>query len=58
MIKTEQQSQLLLQQAKLNSRHSELLANQTELNTKYLQQNLVLEHHKIKSEKTFIYQRD
>lgn len=53
MIKTEQQSQLLLQQAKLNSRHSELLANQTELNTKYLQQNLVLEHHKIKSEKNF-----
>ncbi|WP_315789411.1 glycosyltransferase family 2 protein [Fischerella sp. JS2] len=53
MIKTEQHSQLLLEQVILNSRHSELLANQTELNTNYLQNSLILEHHTNNSEKNF-----
>ncbi|MCP6763202.1 MAG: glycosyltransferase family 2 protein [Fischerella sp. CENA71] len=53
MIKVKEQSELTLNQTKLNSRHLELLANQTELNTKYIQPQLISNYHQAKYEKKF-----
>ncbi len=53
MIKAKEQSQLIVNQTKLNSRHSDLLANQTELNNEYLQPQLILNYNHVNHEKTF-----
>ncbi|RAM51850.1 MAG: glycosyltransferase family 2 protein [Hapalosiphonaceae cyanobacterium JJU2] len=53
MIKAKEQSQLILEQKKLNSRHSDLLTNQIELNTEYLQPQLILNSHQVHHENFF-----